>query len=276
MQNDYDRIARAIMFLHEHVSAQPSLADVAAHVGLSESQMQRVFTRWAGISPKRFLQFLTAGHAENLLRNGRPVLEAAYEAGLSAPSRLYDLMISATAATPGDHRALGEGLTIRYGVHDSPFGPAFIAQTDRGICQLGFLGDPGEEHELAGLRSKWPRATLQRNHAATTHIARAVFDNAENGPIPVHLKGTNFQLQVWHALLRVPPGEVTTYDALAQDIGAPTSHRAVGTAVGRNPVAFLIPCHRVIRKTGAIGDYHWGGSTRKQALLAWEAAQLSA
>ncbi len=273
MQNDYDRIARAIEFLTTNAAAQPSLAEVAAHVGLSESQLQRVFTRWAGISPKRFLQFLTAGHAARLLREGRPVLAAAYEAGLSAPSRLHDLMISATATTPGEHRVFGEGVLIRYGVHATPFGAAFLAVTDRGICQLGFTDTGDADNELISLRRRWPRAELRLDPAATAPAAAAIFDSlgSADRAIPLHLKGTNFQLQVWHALLRVPPGAVTTYDSIARDINATSAHRAIGSAVGANPVAFLIPCHRVIRKSGALGGYHWG-ETRKTALLAWETA----
>jgi AraC family transcriptional regulator of adaptative response/methylated-DNA-[protein]-cysteine methyltransferase len=273
MQNDYDRIARAIEFIRTNVPVQPSLADVAAHVALSESQLQRVFTRWAGISPKRFLQYLTADHAERLLREGRPVLDAAYAAGLSAPSRLHDLMINATATTPGEHRQLGDGLLIRYGVHDTMFGQAFIAVTDRGICQLGFCANTDDAStELASLRQRWPRAEILEATDATAPFADAIRRHDAATPLALHLKGTNFQLQVWQALLRVPLGSVTTYDAIAKEIGAPTAHRAVGTAIGRNPIAMLIPCHRVIRKSGAVGDYHWG-STRKQALLAWESAQ---
>jgi AraC family transcriptional regulator of adaptative response/methylated-DNA-[protein]-cysteine methyltransferase len=274
MHNDYDRIAKAIEYLRAHAAGQPTLGDVATHIGMSESQMQRVFTRWAGISPKRFLQYLTAGHAERLLREGRPVLAAAYEAGLSAPSRLHDLMINATAVTPGGHRDFGAGIVIRHGTHETPFGSAFLAVTDRGICQLGFLHDGHDDiAELETLRKRWPRATIVHSQADTAMFAHAVFSaiNAA-APIPLHLKGTNFQLKVWEALLRVPYGDVTTYDAIARDIGAPTSHRAVGTAIGSNPVAMLIPCHRVIRKSGALGDYHWG-DTRKHALLAWETAR---
>lgn len=273
MHNDYDRIATAIEFLESNVSRQPPLADVAAHVGLSESQLQRVFTRWAGISPKRFLQHLTAGRAERLLHDGRPVLAAAYEAGLSAPSRLYDLMINATAVTPGEHREHGAGLVIRHAVHESPFGPAFIAVTDRGICQLGFVVDDSGEAELETLRARWRNARVEESTAATRPFIDRIFNGmTDELPIPIHLKGTNFQLQVWNALLRIPTGSVSTYDGVAREIGSPTAHRAVGTAIGRNPVALLIPCHRVIRKNGDIGDYHWG-ATRKRAILAWESAQ---
>jgi AraC family transcriptional regulator of adaptative response/methylated-DNA-[protein]-cysteine methyltransferase len=276
MQNDYDRIASAIEFIQGNAARQPSLSDVASHVGLSESQLQRVFTRWAGISPKRFLQYLTADRAERLLRDGRPVLDAAYEAGLSAPSRLHDLMINATATTPGEHRLLGLRLTIRYGIHDSPFGDAFFAITDRGICQLGFTNERSAAEELAALRQRWPRADIVAAPDETEPYAAAVAASLRSDPsaqaIAVHLKGTNFQLQVWQALLRIPPGTVTTYDAIARDIGAPTAHRAVGAAIGRNPLALLIPCHRVIRKSGVVGEYHWG-ATRKHALLAWEDAQ---
>jgi AraC family transcriptional regulator of adaptative response/methylated-DNA-[protein]-cysteine methyltransferase len=272
MQNDYDRIATAIEFLEKNVSRQPPLADVAAHVGLSESQLQRVFTRWAGISPKRFLQHLTADRAQQLLYDGRPVLAAAYEAGLSAPSRLYDLMINATAITPGEHRERGAGLFIRHAVHESPFGPAFIAVTDRGICQLGFIVEGSDKTELETLKRRWPNARIEESMDATRPFIDRIFNGmSDETPIPVHLKGTNFQLQVWNALLRIPSGAVTTYDTIARDIGSPTAHRAVGSAIGRNPVALLIPCHRVIRKSGDVGDYHWG-STRKRAILAWEAA----
>lgn len=271
--SDYSRIASAIEYLGEHKEEQPPLADVARAVGLSEFHFQRLFRRWAGISPKRFLQFLTAQHAQSLLRDGVNVLDAAYETGLSGPGRLHDLMVNVYAATPGELRNGGSGVTIRYGTHASPFGQCLIAATDRGVCWLAFVEQGSVDGELARLRRSWPSATLRHDPKATAPLAGKAF-NRGRGPLTLDLKGTNFQLRVWEALLRIPPAAVCCYEEVASAIGRPEAARAVASAVARNPVGFLIPCHRVIQKTGALGGYRWG-TARKQAMLAWESARAS-
>ena len=277
---DYIRIERAIQFLDTHAREQPTLAEVAAHVGLSEFHFQRLFTRWAGISPKRFLQFRTVERARQLLAEQRSVLDATYEAGLSSPSRLHELFVAVEAVTPGEYKSGGEGLAIAFGVHDTPFGAALVAACERGVCGLAFLddaSDAGRRAAVAELEARWPRAELRHAPTATRRVVERIFTprvarRAE--PLGVVLKGTNFQLKVWEALLRVPPGAVTTYEELARAVGAPGATRAVGTALGRNPVAYLIPCHRVIRKSGTLGDYRWGAG-RKRVMLGWEMARAA-
>ena len=270
MEIDYVRIEKAIRYLDENFRRQPELTEVAAAVGLSDYHFQRLFRRWAGVSPKRFLQFLTAEYARDLLRDSWTVLDAAYEAGLSGPGRLHDLMVSVDGVTPGEARRRGEGVAIRHGVHPSPFGDFLLATTERGVCALTFLDEAGAEGAIAGVAARWPNATLVPDAAATAPLAERIFDG--EGTVPLHLEGTNFQIRVWEALLRVPGGTVVTYERLAASLGSPGAVRAVGTAVGRNPVAYLIPCHRVIRKTGAFGEYRWGAA-RKRAMLGWEAAR---
>ncbi len=275
---DYARIEKAILFLEGDFRRQPSLAEAAARVGLSEYHFQRLFRRWAGISPKRFLQYLTAEYARELLRQSRSTLEVAYDAGLSGPGRLHDLLVSVEAMTPGELKRGREGLSIRYGIHPSPFGDCLLALTERGICALAFLVDEGKEVAIEELRGRWPGAQLSEDGAATLPVVRQIFDlpREHGGPaLSLHLKGTNFQLKVWEALLRIPPGSALSYEDVAAEVGTPRAARAVGSAVARNPVAFLIPCHRVIRRTGAFGEYRWG-SARKKALLGWEAARLHA
>jgi len=269
---DYTRIERAIRFLEANARRQPSLAEVARHAGLSEFHFQRVFTRWAGVSPKRFLQFLTVDHARALLRDSHSVMDAAYETGLSGPGRLHDLLVSVDAVTPGELKTAGAGLTIQYGEHDSPFGPCLIGATARGICWLSFVPDGARRRAFEALREHWRGATLEERPRATREIASRVFAHGHERPgtpLPLLLKGTNFQLKVWEALLRIPSGSVATYEDVARTIDAPKAVRAVGTAVGHNPVAFVIPCHRVIRATGAFGEYRWGAE-RKKAILVWE------
>ena len=267
---DYRRVEAAIAFLKQRRGAQPDLKEVAAHVGLTGYHFQRVFRRWAGISPKRFLQQLTVQLAGDLLAERNTVLDVAYSAGLSGPGRLHDLFVAVEAMSPGEFRAEGAGIEIRYGVHGSPFGPCLLAQTRRGVCSLDFLDEEDEKPEGALARA-WPSARLHSDQSTTARTAAALFDDGElPGNITLHLRGTNFQLQVWRALLRIPSGRVATYEGIAQAIDRPTAVRAVGGAVAKNPVALLIPCHRVIRKSGAIGDYRWG-SLRKQAMLAREA-----
>ena len=269
---DYQRIERAIRYLEENYRRQPSLKELARGAGLSEFHFQRLFRRWSGISPKRFLQYLTAGHAARLLRDACPNLEAAYEAGLSGGGRLHDLLVNLHAVTPGELKRAGAGLTIQYGFHPSPFGECLIATTPRGICHIGFVSD--RRLALTELAAEWPRATLEAVPRVTAPIASRLFArvNGHAFTVDLYVRGTNFQIKVWEALLRIPPGRVMSYEDLAKCIHSPRAVRAVANAVAHNAVACLIPCHRVIRKSGALGGYRWG-ETRKQALLAWEAAR---
>lgn len=270
-ERDYQRIERAIRFLNEHFRSQPRLEDVARHVGLSSFHLQRLFRRWAGVSPKRWLQYLTAHHARELLRNSASVLETTFETGLSSPGRLHDLLVAVEAMTPGELKNDGQGLDLRFGWHESPFGTCLLVRTPRGICNLEFVDSLDEEP----LRERWPGATLEEDPAGTARLVQAIFRDhgrPERQPFTLHLRGTNFQVQVWRALLQIPPGRVTSYQALAQGLGRPTATRAVASAIARNPVGYLIPCHRVLRSTGVIGDYRWGPA-RKQAILAREGAR---
>lgn len=274
LRTDYDRIEHAITFLDEHAREQPSLSRLASEVGLSESHLQRLFTRWAGISPKRFLQFQTVAHARRLLTESRSLLDATYEAGLSSAGRLHDLFVTIDAVTPGEYKRAGDGLTIEWGAHETPFGECVIGVTPRGICGLNFALDDGTSGALARLADTWEGARMIENPRATQSAVAQIFGVA-NGPrnsLSVLVKGTNFQLKVWEALLRIPLGAVATYEDVAVAAGSPRAVRAVGSAVGQNPVSYLIPCHRVIRKTGAFGNYG-GGVARKRAMLAWESAQ---
>jgi AraC family transcriptional regulator, regulatory protein of adaptative response / methylated-DNA-[protein]-cysteine methyltransferase len=272
LTTDYARIERAIRYLdREHASA-PSLARVAEHVGLSEAHFQRLFTRWAGISPKRFLQHRTAEIVKQLLRERRPLLDVTYAAGLSGPGRLHDLLVNAEAVTPGEYQRAGEGLVIRYGFHPTLFGDCLIAVTPRGICHLAFTQPICRTDALARLRHDWGGAALIADQAGTRGAAAKAFPPPGSAPSPglaLHVKGTNFQLKVWRALLEIPTGSVTTYGDLAKAIGDPNASRAVGTAVGSNPVSYLIPCHRVIRASGELGGYAWGPD-RKRTMLALE------
>jgi AraC family transcriptional regulator of adaptative response/methylated-DNA-[protein]-cysteine methyltransferase len=271
---DYDRIELAIRFLDENFKRQPSLSETARSVGLSEFHFQRLFKRWAGVTPKKFLQYLTVEHAKRRLRHGDTVLDTTYEVGLSGPGRLHDMFVAVEAVTPGEYKARGSGLTITYGVHDSPFGECLIATTDRGICGLAFVDRGQREPTLAALERDWEAATIRRGQRSTHALVADIFapHDSRRAVLSVLLQGTNFQLKVWQALLSVPPGAVVCYEDLARDIGRPGAGRAVASAIARNPIAFIIPCHRVIRKTGAIGEYRWGGS-RKKAMLGWEAAR---
>ena len=266
---EYDRIAGAIRYLDAHWRDQPSLADVARHVGLSESHFQRLFTRWVGISPKRFLQQATAQFARSLLRDHRAALPTTLDAGLSNPSRLHELIVHAEAMTPGQVRRGGDGVEIAWGFHESPLGTALVAVTPLGICSIQFADSAAERRAaLARLRAEWPAATLVESAARTRKSARQALGalGAPTGPLAVHVRGTNFQLKVWTALLGIAPGCVTTYEEIADAIGQPAAARAVGSAVGRNPVSLLIPCHRVIRKGGGLGGYAWG-LERKEMIL---------
>lgn len=277
---DYERVARAIEYLDRHSGRQPALADVAEAAGLSEFHFQRVFRRWAGVSPKRVLQYLTAERAKAALRSGQSVLEATYASGLSGPGRLHDLMLAVDAVTPGEYKAEGNGLTVRYGWHASPFGDCLIAVTARGICALEFVETADRRAAVDRLHLAWPGASIVHAAAATRDVAAHVFAAeraaraASAAPLTLFLRGTNFQIKVWEALLRVPEGSTVSYGDLARAVGRPSAARAVGAAVGRNPIAYVIPCHRVIRSTGAFGEYRWGGE-RKRAMLAWEGARAA-
>jgi AraC family transcriptional regulator of adaptative response/methylated-DNA-[protein]-cysteine methyltransferase len=270
--SDYARIERAIRYLDEHRSANPSLASVAGHVGLSDSHFQRMFTRWAGVSPKRFLQHQTAQLAKHLLREQRSLLSASYEAGLSGPARLHDLIVNSEAMTPGEFQREGAGLVVQYGFHPSPFGECLMAVTPRGVCHLAFIDPVSRTAALAQLKRNWAKATFVPDQRGTRDAVARAFPAQgvrEHQPLSLHVKGTNFQLKVWEALLRVPDGNITTYGDIATAIGDAGASRAVGNAVGRNPISYLIPCHRVIRAAGELGGYAWGPA-RKRAMLALE------
>jgi AraC family transcriptional regulator of adaptative response/methylated-DNA-[protein]-cysteine methyltransferase len=277
---DYHRIERAIRFLDDTAPVRPSLEQVAKHVGMSPFHFQRLFTRWAGISPKRFSQVLALEYAKDKLHASRNLIDATYDAGLSSGGRLHDLFVTLDAVTPGEYREDGAGLRISAGFHESPFGEALIATTDRGVCGLTFH-EGNRKAALRDLASRWPNATIEERPRVTAPVANRIFTALEirdpEGVVPLGLlvRGTNFQVKVWRALLQIPVGSVATYEDIATAIGAPAAVRAVGTAIGRNPVAFLIPCHRVIRTTGALGGYRWGPN-RKRAMLAWETGRAPA
>jgi len=275
LEEDYTRVEKAIRFIETEALRQPSLAEISSSVGLSEFHFQRLFSRWVGISPKRFLQFLTKEYARKLLEESRDVLSVTYDAGLSSPGRLHELFVTCEAVTPGEVKSRGEGLTIEYGFHPSPFGRFLLARTERGICGLSFVQDDAPEAALAGnLRRRWPGARIVEAPEETAGLSRQIFSfSREHEPAPLHLfvRGTNFQIQVWQALVHIPFGKAVTYEDIARHIGMPTASRAVGNAVGSNPIPFLIPCHRVIRKLGEFGNYG-EGPERKKAILGWEAA----
>ena len=270
---DYLRIEQAIVYLEKHYIEQPELAQIASEVGLSEYHFQRLFTRWAGVSPKRFLQFLTKEGAKEWLDRSENLLETTHQVGLSSLGRLHDLFVTTEAVTPGEYKTRGEGMTIRYGIHPTPFGKCLVATTERGICHLSFV-QSSEGEAIDTLVSDWKQATMIEDYKSTVSLIEPIFDlrySNRGKPLSVHLRGTNFQLKVWEALLQIPAGEVTTYAGIASKIGKPGATRAVGTAIGHNPIAVLIPCHRVIRKAGDFGNYRYG-ALRKKALLAREFA----
>ncbi len=278
---DFARIADAIGYLVAHREDQPELADVAEAAGLSPHHFQRLFTRWAGISPKKFLQFLTHRHAMDLLHGSASVLDAALETGLSGPGRLHDLFVSLSAASPGEFKARGAGMTFHYGFHPSPFGECMVSVTARGVAGVSFTDPFSREELLAEQRLGWENAEWIEDPAAVAGYLPRIFPLAASGtgnttePLPVFLRGTAFQLRVWEALLRIPAGSVVSYGGLAAHLGQSRGARAVGTACGANRVGFLIPCHRVIRETGIITGYRWGPE-KKRTILAWEAARTAA
>jgi AraC family transcriptional regulator of adaptative response/methylated-DNA-[protein]-cysteine methyltransferase len=271
--DDYETVRRAIAFISQEWREQPSLEVIAGHVGLKPLALQRLFTRWAGLTPKGFLQAVTLDHARGLLADSASVLDASYEVGLSGPGRLHDLFVTHEAMTPGAYRARGEGIVLAYGFHPSPFGTALVMASAHGLAGLAFADRGEEAAALADMKSRWPRATYVEDRAATAPLARRVFDPKEwraDRPLRVVMIGTDFEIRVWETLLRVPLGRATTYSDIAARLGKPSASRAVGSAVGRNPISFVVPCHRVLGKSGGLCGYHWG-LTRKQAILGWEA-----
>ncbi len=272
---DYLRIERAILFLERNFRKQPDLKEIAKSVHLSEYHFQRLFRRWAGISPKQFLKLLTIEYAKELLQKSRSLLDVTYKSGLSSPGRLHDLFVTVDAVTPGEFKMKGEGLKITYGFHPTPFGECLLSVTDRGICGLSFITHGGHESAIKSLKDEWPRAEFLEDPNLTQTFVDQVFVpfRGENKPkLNLFLKGTNFQIKVWEALLMIPPGCVLSYKDIANLIRKPDAVRAVASAIATNPIAYIIPCHRVIRKIGIIGDYRWG-TARKQALIGWEAIQ---
>ena len=270
------RIANAIGYVAEHYQQQPSLEEMAGAAKLSPFHFQRVFKRWAGVSPKRFLQYVTLAHAKRLLVEHASVLDAALDAGLSGPSRLHDLFVTCEAITPGEFKALGYRLVIRWGLHDSPLGRVLLGATERGICWLSFVAEE-EAAAIDAFQREWQGATLVRDQATTADYVRRGFDLAGRSrePLPLLLRGTNFQIKVWEALLRIPFGHLVSYQAIAHAVGQPRAVRAVGAAVGRNNISWLIPCHRVILSTGVIHNYRWGAA-QKRKLLTLESALAKA
>ena len=273
--NDYKRIARVIRYLDESHTDQPDLARLAVRVGLSRFHVHRLFPAWAGITPKNFLQCLSLAHARELLRRGETVLDAAFASGLSGPGRLHDLCVHLEAASPGELKSGGEGWTIRFGFAHSPFGTCLIGESPRGICRIAFIESGKEDTAVSALQKDWPHARIRQNDSSAARLADQVFQRCvrvnSRPRLRAFVQGTSFQVRVWRALLHVQDGVLVSYGRLASAIGQPTAARAVGTAVGENPLAYLIPCHRVIRKTGVIGDYRWG-RVRKRAILVWESA----
>jgi AraC family transcriptional regulator of adaptative response/methylated-DNA-[protein]-cysteine methyltransferase len=275
---DYDRIEKAIAYIERNFARQPELKEIAGHIGLSEFHFQRLFSSWVGISPKRFLQFLTKEYVKELLSRPTSLLDATFDAGLSGPGRLHDLFVACEAVTPGEFKARGKGLTITYGFHDSPFGECLIARTDRGICWLSFVRGGGRKTLRDELAGTWKNARMVEDSSATRPFVARIYDPARwrrSNPLPILVKGTNFQIKVWEALLHIPVGTVVSYEDIALYIGFPKAVRAVGNAVGKNPVSFVIPCHRVVRKTAEFGNYG-GGPARKKAMLGWEASLAAA
>lgn len=271
---NYNRVAQAIYYIKTHFKEQPSLDEVAEKVHLSPSHFQRLFTEWAGTSPKKFLQYTSVQHAKKLLteNNQTTLFDTAYDTGLSSTSRLHDLFVNMEGMTPAEYKNGGQDLFINYRFAESPFGPLIVASTAKGVCYMAF--EENEEEALEHLKAKFPQATFQKKQDQLQQNALFIFENdwSKLSEIKLHLKGTDFQLKVWESLLKIPMGKLSTYGAIAQQIGKPNASRAVGTAIGNNPIAFLIPCHRIIQSTGTFGGYMWG-DTRKTAIIGWESAK---
>ncbi len=270
MYKDYPLIERALLYLEDNFKQQPELDEIAGHLNISPFHLQRTFKDWVGISPKRFLQFLTIDHARKLLKESRSVLDTTFEIGLSSPGRIHDLFVNIDAVTPGEFKTLGKGLEIEYGLHDSQFGKCAIAITKRGLCFMGFYSGGFNQHFKKDMTSRFPEAIFKENNSATRIYLDTIFNPKPNSQkLTLFLKGTNFQIKVWEALLKIPRGNVCSYGDISKLIGKPKANQAVGNAVGANPISYLIPCHRVIQNMGLFGDYHWG-SYRKKAMLIWE------
>lgn len=273
---DYQRIEQALQFLESNFTSQPGLEEIAQHAHVSKYHFQRLFKRWVGISPTQFLQFLTLEYTKRKLAEGRRILETSYDAGLSGSGRLHDLFVTFEAMTPGEYKKMGSGLQIDYGFHETPFGECLLAITSRGICHLSFVQKKGRDDALSHLQRNWAHAMFVENTRKThAMIARIFAPHIANDSRPFHLliKGTNFQVNVWKALLTIPNGAMVCYQDIAVYLGKPTSSRAVANAIAMNPIAYLIPCHRVITKTGKIHRYRWG-TARKKAILGWEAVSI--
>lgn len=273
---DYEQVRKALAFISQNWREQPSLEAIAGELGLAPLHLQKLFTRWAGISPKGFLQAVTLNHARGLLQAQASLLDASLELGLSGPGRLHDLFVTYEGMTPGTYKARGKGLVIRHGFHPSPFGTALVMVLDGKLAGLAFADDGGEAACLADMTRRWPQADYIVDHDLTAPLARRIFCREEwqpDRPLRVTFIGTDFEIRVWESLLQIPLGKLTSYSALAGQIGKPQASRAVGAAVGKNPIAFVVPCHRVMGKSGALTGYHWG-LTRKRAMLGWEAAAV--
>ncbi len=276
--SDYEIVQRAIAYVTEHFRDQPEVETVARAVGVDGRTLTELFRRWCGLSPKAFLQSVTLDYARRVLRESPNILEASYEVGLSGPGRLHDLFVVHEAMSPGEWKTGGEGLTVYYGFHPSPFGSALVMTTERGLCGLAFADQGGEPAALADMRGRWPNARYAEDSARTVVHAQRIFDSKlwrPNTPLRVVLIGTDFEIRVWEMLLSIPMGKAATYSDIAKKLGNPKGARAVGAAVGKNPVSFVVPCHRVVGKSGNLTGYHWG-LTRKRAMLGWEAAQVAA
>ena len=274
---DYDSVRRAIAFISANWRNQPEIEAIADAASLTPDELHHLFRRWAGLTPKAFMQALTLDHAKGLLRDSASILDAALDSGLSGPGRLHDLFVTHEAMSPGEWKTGGAGMTLRYGFHASPFGTAIVIASDRGLAGLAFA-DTGEERAaLADQCRRWPNATYVEDHEGTAQLAQRVFDPKmwrQDQPLRVVLIGTDFEVRVWETLLKIPMGRATSYSDIAKSLSNPNASRAVGAAVGRNPVSFVVPCHRVLGKSGALTGYHWG-VTRKQAMLGWEAGQIN-
>lgn len=273
---DYQLIEQTILYLDQNKQKQPSLKEIACSVHLSEYHFQRLFSRWVGISPKRFLQFLTKENAKQLLKTYSSLTDVTYEVGLSSPGRLHDLFINCEAVTPGEYKNNGKGLTVLYGFHPSPFGECLLAVTDRGICKMAFIQNNNRAGVLQTLQEEWNQAKLLEDQSRTSSLVHKIFSiyQEERPRLPLLIRGTNFQIKVWEALLSIPLGSITTYQDIALAIGNPKAVRAVANAVAHNPLPVIIPCHRVIRSIGVFGGYAYG-ATRKRAILGWEMAKFS-
>jgi len=274
---DYARVKSAIAFLTEHWREHPDLDQLAAELGMSPAHAQKFFKRWCGLSPKEFVQAITIDHARALLADSASLLDAAYEVGLSGPGRLHDLFVDHEAMTPGDYKRRGEGLTMAYGFHPCPFGLALIVATERGVCGLGFCDADTEEERataLADMVRRWPGARFGEQPERTSPLAASIFAPTRGAPLNLVFIGTDFEVRVWDALIQIPVGRACSYSDIARHLGKPNAARAVGAAVGRNPISFVVPCHRVLGKSGDVTGYHWG-VTRKRAIIGWEKGFLA-